>query len=263
MREVYIKGSRLSYEMDSFSNTDYVFTMDTPDEILVGSYKPINHVFFAVDTANISTANMFVYFFNGITYQTLDIVDETRNLSRPGIVRWARNQSEYKTTEFGKQLYWYKVKFDGLTNSILLNGIGVLFSADYDLIEEYPNIADMMPNSWTSFLKFHIAAKKEIMGFIRNRGIMVNTKGGQRIATEDDILEPEELRDASKFMTLSKIFRWASDSVGDKWDSKAAFYEQKYGDQMSMINLSLDYNDDGKETIDEKDSVQSILLVRV
>ena len=75
---------------------------------------------------------------------------------------------------------------------------------------------------------------------------MTTTRGF--ILSQFDFFDIQEVRLASTFLVLSKIFRNMSDEVDDKWQVKADEYFAKYKDMIRLARISLDLNDDGHQS---------------
>ena len=147
-----------------------------------------------------------------------------------------------------------------------MKGINLVFSDDNDLKEEYPSVMGMLPDGELSFINFHVASRKDILSYFRAQGKLIEKADKNYVTTKKidqfDLLDYEELRDASKFLTLSKILKWVSDANDDKWYQKAKDYEVKYSEKINAVNLSLDKDDDGKVDNNELNAIQSITIVR-
>lgn len=269
MLKIYKNSTDISLLMENYSVDEFSTLLLSTDEILIGYYKPINSMYLELGAdKNLNTSAMSLYYYNGTSFVTTPtLVDETKGFSRCGFIKWSRNlPNEKTTTEQAETMYWYKIKVDVDTSILNLLGINLVFSNDNDLKEEYPSIMEMLPENEPTFIKFHVASRKDILSYFRAQGklIKVNDKNYATSKKLDqfDLLDYEELRDASKFLTLSKILYWVSDSVDDKWHQKALKYEQKYGDKINLVNLSIDSNDDGKADNNETNAIQSITIVR-
>jgi hypothetical protein len=148
---------------------------------------------------------------------------------------------------------------------MVLDGLNLIFNSDSDLKEEYPSINDMLPEGKTSFINFSVASRKDILSYFKAQGKLVTTgdfASDTKMIDQFDLLNYEEIRDASKFLTLAKIFYWVSDAVDDKWHQKAKMFEAKYGEKISMINLSIDKNDNGIADNTENNAIQFAQIVR-
>jgi hypothetical protein len=267
---VDISDEMEDYLFDSFSTT----LLDT-DEISIGYYKPINAIFLELLTSNTVSSKTLLYYYNGTSFITTPAKDETKGFSRNGFISWDRNLiNEVKTTVNGIEMFWYKLKLDVTSSALVIAGLNLVFSSDRDLTEEYPTVLDMIPEGKTSFIGFHVASRKDILSYFRSMGkLLENPSNGtglnnsyipdRKYVDQFDLLNYEEIRDASKFLTLSKILYWVSDAVEDNWFQKAKKFEEKYNAKINIVNLSLDDNDNGKSEKSEVIKTQTIRIERV
>jgi hypothetical protein len=246
---------------DYLSDSVSLILLDS-ESIDIGFHKPINAMYLELNAFNANTSLVSVQYYNG-AFTDLVIEEETDGLKRSGFIKWERNQAnEVKTTLHSKEMYWYKLKVDSDTSSIEYSGINLVFSNDINLTEEYPNILDFLPENKSSFIGFHQAARNDIVTKLRNQGNKIQGLEQKKL-DQFDLLDFEEMKDASKFLVLSKIFFWISDAVGDKWHEKAVKFESKYGDKIDLYFLSIDKNDDGIKDANETQSVNFARIDRV
>ena len=71
--------------------------------------------------------------------------------------------------------------------------------------------------------------------------------------TEFDLLEPFELREASKFYALSFIYLdELSDEQDDKWERSGQRHLARADEAVNLFMLKIDYDDDGVEDSEEQ-----------
>jgi hypothetical protein len=267
--KIYKNTQDITQELENYSIDFLTTSLLASDELVIGYYKPINALFAELGSEkNTNDSVLNLYYYNGTSFLTTPITDNTKGLSRSGFLKWNRNlANEQKYNFLGIEAYWYKIKVDSDTSDFVIKGLNLVFSDDNDLKEEYPSVMDLLPEGETSFIKFHVASRKDILSYFRAQGKLIEKYDQSSSLTtkkidQFDLLDYEELRDASKFLALSKILYWVSDSVDDKWHQKASKYEQKYGEKINLVNISIDSNDDGKVDNNELNAIQSILIVR-
>lgn len=273
--KVFKNAIDISDEMEDYLLDNYAVTLLNSDEINIGYYKPINSIFLELVTANTSISKCQIYFYNGSSFVATSIKDETKGMARSGFISWDRNLlNEVKTIVNGLEMFWYKIKLDVSSSAMVISGLNLVFSSDKDLTEEYPTILDMIPDGKTSFIGFHVASRKDILSYFRTMGkLLENPSNGlgsnnnyipdRKYVDQFDLLNYEEIRDASKFLTLAKILYWVSDAVEDNWFQKAKKFEEKYNAKINIVNLSLDDNDNGKSEKSEVIKTQTIRIERV
>ncbi len=131
-----------------------------------------------------------------------------------------------------------------------LKGVNVVYSDDNDIRGEVRSIDDYLASGDTTFISYHLAARDEIVQTLRNGG---NSKvsADTSLAIKNlqmnkwDVLDKGEIKQASKYLCLSKIFFDASKNVEDKSYERFKDYEGMYGAAFKLFYMSLDSNDDG------------------
>lgn len=240
------------------------FDGTTSSGLYVGYTKPISNLYLNI-TSGSGEREITVEYFNGTVWQDVTgLLDLTFGLTQAGFVNWDKNlEDEAKTTVEGSSLYWYRITPDAAA-TITFKGINTLFSDDSDLVSEYPTILDHLPEGKDSFVTFHESARKAIVTDLRKTGVSIKgideTKRKQLDAF--DILDKEEVREASKFLTLSKIFGWLSDNTGDKWEGLEAKYAREAAGAITPL-ISIDSDNDGKEDDSEVAETKVVLIGRL
>lgn len=266
MLKIFYNTNDLSKKLEDYLTDTVAVTLLNTESIDIGFRKPINALYFELSAFNANASVINLEYFNG-AFTSLLIEDETHGLSRSGFIKWERNQSEeQKTTLHGLELYWYKLKVDVSTSALTLNGINLVFSSDKNLVEEYPNIMEFLPENKLSFINFHQSARNDIVTKVRNQGYIVNQANvlsNYKDVDQFDFLDFTQLTDASKYLVLSKIFYWISDAVDDKWYQKAKYFDSMFAEKINLFFLSLDRDDDGKLDNNERQAIQFARVERV
>lgn len=266
--------SDLTLDQESFVSDSSTFTYTTAqDKLYIGFKKPINAFYAEFGTANTNAAVMSVKFYNGTAFAAVTgQIDRTKGFTRSGFVEWDRNLDDEASLvisgspAIATDQYWYEITFDATTTATVMNGLSILFSDDNDLLEDEPLITDFLPSGETTFVKFHQAARNRIMSDLQNRGIrtrptqnlelvQVGEHGSFsdfRQVTAFDLLERTELKQASKYLCLSKIYFFMSDNPDDTYMMNSAKYEKDYDKAMNKFYLSIDFDQDGKADSFEK-----------
>jgi len=134
-----------------------------------------------------------------------------------------------------------------------------LFSNDKDIISYENDLLNWVQAGRDSFLDKHRAAQKEILNELDSKRIW--KRDGTRYVAAD-ILDIQEFKDWSKFVTLRIIFENISNDVNDVFSEKASRYSSLATKAMSRASLRLDYNQDGVIESNEKTDIQSGTLRR-
>jgi hypothetical protein len=77
-----------------------------------------------------------------------------------------------------------------------------------------------------------------------------------------DLLDMGEIRQASTFLTLSKIFHNLSDSVEDYYAEKGKYYFNQFQDMFKLLAITVDNNDDGYVDDNERVAPNVTLMTR-
>lgn len=258
----------LSHDLADFGRDsvllDYVAAEDA---FYIGLYKPFDLLYFEMAIADDAQASMDVKYFNGSSFVSVgEFIDDSKGLIRSGFVEWEKPSDWDVETINGQELYWIRLDFSIDLNPLTeLQGIGIVWSTDQDLKEEYYEILDCLPAGASSFILKHQASKKQIVQDIRNQGKRKQGKKGSiSHITEFDFLKPEEeLRQASKFLTLSKIFFNIHDDTDGIYTSLAKDYKEKFEGSFENLLLTLDFDDDGIVDNNEELVTSTITLRRV
>jgi hypothetical protein len=264
MLKIYKNSLDLSLKLQNFVTESFMEDFIMGDSLYVGYYKPINSLFIEIDS-HTTENNLVTEYWNGSTWDALDVKDRTFGLKKSGFVTWERNISDQaKTTIFSNELYWYKFSID--SNDILdfkIYGINLVFSDDSDLLESYPDIMGYLPEGKNSFIGYHQSARNYILTYLRNKGKTIKARDQYKMIDQFDLHDHEEVRQASKYKALAMIFYNESDQIEDKWYQKARDFDRLYGESIDLNFLSIDENDDGQIEASEKQSIQYIRIQRL
>lgn len=148
------------------------------------------------------------------------------------------------------------------------SGVNVVYADDIDLKSENRAINDYLAEGDTSFIAYHVAARNEIVQTLRNGGNSKNSADTslalQRLQMNKwDILDRGEIRQAAKYLCLSKIFFDSSDNIEDKSYERFKDYEGMYGASFKLFYMSLDLNDDGNTDVNENMELNGVTVSKV
>ena len=236
------------------------------DKLYVGFYKPISVFYIDFDTPNTNSVTTSISFYNGASFGAVSgLHDDTSGASRSGFIGWDRNQlSEAKTTINSSELFWYEAAFSGDTTEMVINGINIVFSDDQDLKREFFDIEKYKSTSEGSFILSHAAARDEIIQELRADGRYKEdfSTGKLKDITAFDLLDISQVKLASTYLALSKIFFQASDEVDDVYMQKSDRYRSLYNKAMKTMYLNVDVDDDGVQDVHEELAPNTASLVR-
>lgn len=246
-------GTFTDYTVEAvdFSRDEFSATLNqSTDYLYFGYYKPINAIYFEIATANTNSGNLDFEYYNGSAWTALTVRDETNDLSRSGYITWTRPTDQAETSVNGTTKYWVRCRPDASTTNVTFQGINLVFSDDNALKQEFYEIDDtsLIPSGQNSHIMSHISARNDIMQRLRNMGMVkYNSTTGEESLTQWDLLNIYEIREAAKYLALSKIFFSLSDELDDVWYRKHAEYSDKYEQVFQGLQLTIDSDDDGAE----------------
>lgn len=133
---------------------------------------------------------------------------------------------------------------------ILTESDDKLFSTDDDLFRHESDILEFVPKGRNTFKYVHREAQTQILEDIYRMGIV--DISGDRL-TKASILDIEEVREWSKFLTLELIFKDVSNAIGDIFQQKSNLYKQWALESRHKSILKIDLN--GDSTTDSREGV--------
>ncbi|MGB0452601.1 MAG: hypothetical protein ACPGJV_02720 [Bacteriovoracaceae bacterium] len=241
-----------------FGGVSFDSTLLIASELLVGLYKPFRFFYVEIKTPHTVNANISFEYFDSESndWKELSVLDETLGLTQSGFVQLVNLPESWINNEVDSlSKYWIRIKTDTDLDLLEVQGLGIVFSNDADLIEEKSDIVtdDNRGKSW--ILK-HQAARKDIVRIVRSWS---NKKTEDEIKFEDINeydLRLDQVRNASKYLTLSKIYK--NDLSGSNEDSyfhSAIGFQKNSNESLRQDLISIDLNDDGIEDANEDSPV--------
>jgi hypothetical protein len=256
--EDYTPESR-DYLRDNFS----VSFVSGEDAFYIGLYKPFEGVYMELLTASGFDVQASFSYYKTNSFQSLKVSDDTNGLQRSGFIKWNREVEGWsKTTIDGDERYWIRIEA-AQDFSLDIQGCNIVFADDQDLLSEVRDILDYRYSGDFSFIAYHVASRNEIVQSLRNGGYkkyeeidqVTNVTQKYMNITKWDILELGEVRQAAKYLALSKIMFDVSENVDDKQFQAYSEFKAMYGAAFDLFYLSLDKDDDG-EIDDETERLQ-------
>ena len=255
-----------SFEAKEYLKDPFTLTLlNATSYIYVGYYKAFNTMYFSMSTPNVN-ANTFAaeyYDKDDENWKTLDIRDESKGWTRDGFLTFRKPSDSGRflwkeTTVNGEELFWIRLKPSVDHSATTHRGLGILLSTDDHLEVECPGlVADHAPSAVGSFVLTHEAVKDDIVQKLRNAGNRKQRTGSNRDIqrlrdiNEFDLLDSKQISQSAKYYALEKIFINLSDTVGDKWESKAIQFRIQADEAFNVFFLSLDLDDDGEDDTSE------------
>lgn len=265
--DVYVNATVHTLDLEDYLDSTTVGVIATSDFLYVGYRKPINAFYIDFTSANTNSSVLTLEYYSNSGFVSVNgLVDRTRGFSRSELVKWDRNQTnEAKTTINSIEQFWYRISVSADTTSLVCTGLNLLFSDDAMIKEEAPHVlsSDYYPAGEDSWIGCHQAARNEIIQRLRTEGYSTKTANTFNDVTIFDLLDHTQLSVASKYLVLSKIFFFLSDSPDDKYYQKYEDYKRLYNDAFKTFFLAIDYDDDGVLDTEEKGSFKSGIIIRV
>lgn len=232
----------IDYSLDAYDFIRDNFTLEisaAEDRLDVSYVKPFSSVYVELVTANTVSGKLSAEIYNGTTWEEVLIIDETRGLSRSGFISWDKSLMNVESDKFSIR---FSVDVD--TSAVVFRAINIVFSSDNILKREFFEIdnANILPKNEASHISTHVASRDMIVQHLRNMGYI---KDNSSKISPWDLHDISEIKQAAKFLSLSKIFFNLSDSVEDNWWKKYKEYEDKFQEAFRLARISLDLNDDG------------------
>jgi len=250
MRDIYFKhdnnGVFTDYSKDARDylrdNFQFNFTA-IEDYIYIGLYKPFNEFYVELFQAS-EDGQAISYKYNNGAFVRLNVNDDTKSMLRSGFISFEKPSDWVKSIIDGVEAYWIKLESD-IDFSPYFKGVDIVYSDDNDLLQESRDIMDFLAKGDDSFIAYHVSARNDIVQTLRNTGEIKTVDYLPKQLTKWDLLDMGEVRQASKYLTLAKIFFDVSENVEDKSFSKYKSYKGMYGKAFDLFRLSIDKNDDG------------------
>jgi hypothetical protein len=255
--KVLINGIDQTTALENGIDTPVAYSvLTTGTTIEVQSERPLTKLYWVLTSPHDGV--LASSYFNGTVLTALSLIRDTTNkLKSQGWVTWERPSNDSKDGGF----YRYVFVLSGATVDVAstIRFVGVVFSEDKDLRAEYPNVTDYLPAGDTTFIRFHVSAREAIVQWFRGKGAFTLNGSVAKNLTEFDFLDVDEVKNASKFMALAKLFAWLSDSPDDKWYQKSKDFYADATNNLDVYFISLDKNRDGN--VDQGESLISTDLV--
>lgn len=248
--------SDISIDLNNYDIDEVAMTLvNATDFIYVGLYKNFKNIYIEVKE-NPTPGTISYEYYNGSAWVALTVTDETKNFTRSGYVYFDIPSDLVATTINSKELFYIR-----MTGNIVvtLNGINMVFSNDNDLKEHYRSIMDYVGTD-SSFIAIHQASRKDIVQQIRNSGKtkISSIDGNLSDLNVWDFMRPDQLRNASTYKCLSKIFAGVSDNSEGKFLQLSRSFNKQYQSAIETFLLTIDSDDDGIESSSEQNGAVTV-----
>ena len=275
---VNINGTDRSLQVKDFVTPAVPMSLTAGQKLYVGYYKQFRQFYMHFSTLNTEAVNVSFKYYNGSTWEVIPtVIDETENFIKSGFVYFDRPTDWVVSDILNDELFYVEISADAdLSLTTALKGLNVLLSNDLDLEAIRSNIVTTH-NSGNPWIEKHEAARKHIIQQLNNMGVRkvkinetspIVSDGKETIfysnLTAFDLLEPFELREASKYFALSFIYLdELSDEEDDKWERAGLRHERRAEQALNVFMLQFDEDDDGEEDMHENEGHTRTRLVWV
>lgn len=226
----------ISVKMSDYNQGNQSLTIKASEDYLyIGAYYPFNSKFFKMKTvATVASVPSIEYWTGSNGWKSaVEVIDETSGFKNNGFVSlvpnrdngWTRDDtsmiSELKTKVI-YDLFWLRIKFS-VDTVIDLEWIGEIFSNDYDLGGEFPDLLraqtlDSFKTGKTDWEEQHIIAARVIVDDLKAKKI-INFK--------EQILDRKELTLASVQKCAAIIYSSFGDDYADQRKDAELEYQKR------------------------------------
>ena len=261
---VDMSGVDQSIAMASFSD-DRTAKFDgtaTGNQLEVKYQKALNAIFvYVVNASPVDVTDLNVTGTNpdGSAITISNLVDDTKGLTQSGFIYWSVETNTNLTVNAG-DIFTYVFEPNGdLGADTELGGLNLLFCDKFDLLREYPDLNNLLELENdaaidTKLIRIMEATRNDIAANLSNSPIRKRDSQFNLVDVELnrwDLLQIDEVKTAAVYLTLAKLFSFASDNPGDIYSLKASNYRAKGESLFESTNLSIDFNDNGSLDIYE------------
>jgi hypothetical protein len=278
---VKLEAQDLSILVKDYNKDSANLPLQAGEYMYVGYYKPFRQFYVHFDVNNTEANTLTFEYYDGSNWVEVPaIIDESLNFKRSGFIYFDRPESWVKNIVENDENFYIRISSDvSLTPATSLKGLNILLSDDSDLEAIRSTIVTKL-NNGESWVEKHEAARKYIVQTLRNLGHrkvkdrLNDSNSGLFFTDEEkdnryysnltqfDLIEPFELREASKYYALSLIYlEELSDEEDDKYFRMGRRHELKADEMLNLFSIKIDTDDDGVEDLDESDGFTGTGLV--
>jgi len=242
---------------DYLRDTFTIELIAAEDYLYLGYTKPFGSAYVELETPNVNANSLTAEYWDGATWQSMDLTDETEGFTRSGYLMWDKEQMVDGETVAvdSDDKYWFRIRPDADQSSTVFRGINLVFADDATLKQEFFEIdnTNMLPPGESSHISVHVASRNYIIQKLRNLGyIKDDSTSGDMIINQWDLMDMFEIRQAAVYLALSKIFFNLSDDPEDHWWAKYRDYQDKFESVKWPAQLTVDIDNDGETDPDEQ-----------
>lgn len=265
----------LSVAMNNYHSMNSVFNyVKDEDYLFIGSRLPFNNIFFKMNSPNTVPCAMSVDCWDGSSWvPVVECIDETEGFTKSGHIQFTPNRSKSwsrdDTNDNGSAItglgsiiiydrYWIRISFSesfiGVTidndpdpdtnDDVRLSWVGNIFSNDYDLSSEFPDL--VKTNVLTSFSPGKTSWEEQSAKAAQV--IIQDLIDKQVIKDRGQILDWREFTNASVQKTAEIIFA----SFGNDFVDQGKAAREEYKQRISKKQYRVDLNNNAIEDVGER-----------
>lgn len=251
----------LSQDAADLIRDNFALTLAPTDYLYLGYFKPFSAAYAELVVPDTQLGTLRFEYYNGATWQALQVSDDTKSLKRSGFLTWDKSLM-MSTVVDGQAGYFIRAQISVETDEMTVRGINLVFADDTDLKRDFFEVtnSNILPPGELSHIVHHVAARNYIVQRLKNLGyIKYDTTNRLVSMTYWDLHEIAEVKQAAVQLALSKIFFNLSDRPEDTWWAKYREYQDNFENAFkSIVRLSFDVNDDGVKNEDENLKVKQV-----
>jgi len=250
---------------------EMTFSHLTSNKLMIGYKKPIRHIYIDIKTKNNFNSKLTAKIFNGDTWESLAIKDETFGYKKSGFITFDDNVADSKLFTYqGIEAHWVEFSINVSSSPVISRFINLVFCNELDLKKIRSDIDSYVPEDSNSFILSLVQARDEILNDINNSNKNIYSSGSYEMRyslfNQFDLFDISELRIPAAYKTLKIKFEELSHIDNDKFEDLKLSYEKEYNSKFELFRgskLSLDLNDDGIESEEEKEeAITEIRLIK-
>lgn len=247
MIKIY-KNSTLLDTLDS-GLEETSLSLESSDALNIHYYKPLTKFYFCFKTPSTTRKTLTIQRWNGTAYESVDFNDETKGFTKSGFI----TINDLDKSVLADGVHKIKISVNS-TTSVVLRLLDIVFNSEQDLVIAYRDVNRLYPALMESHILAIIDARNAIIQKINSSGNIKINGIQNTIFNRWDLLNIDEVRQASVFYALHSIFLELSDEENDSYSEKAVQFLEKFNERFSVFwgsLLSLDSNDDGEINTNE------------
>ena len=263
---IFNDSTDLSFKLSNFKDQADI-TISESKYLYLGFRKSIHSIYIDYSSKTSINGSLSIEKWNGSAWTGVDFQDNANHFEQSGFIFTDDMEDEAKTTINSQEMFFWRISTTSATDSVIkLRYINVIFNDFDDLKAQEPEIERYYPldpsddSEIESFTLSMIAARNEILKRINQSGKKKYNGTTVKSINQWDILDVNELRLASTYYSLYKVFSNIVDNKDNNYAEIAKNYMSKFERAFNLFAndlLTLDTDDDGK--VDESERTQSQL----